>query len=135
MSFNRLSYDDCSYKSELSESVSYLSYMLDPIRYENCNKCRPESGIVGGTAVSHIKGNLVDLENNLFGIDRPNTHCPTYKFIPDNGMSVQGKEYIKPVNHPSIDTTKVNLKSCQFHNTLSTPQPPPMNLFSCSRKN
>ena len=128
MSFNRLSYDHCAYKSELAESVSYLSYMLDPVRYEHCQKCRPESGIVGGTAVSHAKGNLVDLENNLFGIDRPNTHCPTFKWTPGDK---QGKEYIKPVCHPQIDTTPMHLRPCQFHNTTSTPQPPPMNLFRC----
>lgn len=131
MSFNRLSYDDCSYKSELTESVSYLSYMLDPVRYEHCNKCRPESGINSGTAVSHIKGNLVDLENNLFGIDRPNTHCASMKFVPRSDGFVQGKEYIKPVNHPKIDTSKVHLKSCQFHDTLAVPYPPAMNQFKC----
>jgi hypothetical protein len=25
------------------------------------------------------------------------------------------------------------LRPCQFHDTLSTPQPPPMNLFRCSK--
>jgi hypothetical protein len=133
MSFNRLSYDDCSYKAELSESVSYLSYMLDPVRYEHCNKCRPESGVVGGTAVSHSKGNMVDLENSLFGIDRPNTHCPSFKWTPRSDGKVQGKEYIKPVCHPPVDTNMMHLKPCQFHDTLSTPQPPPMNLFKCNR--
>jgi len=131
MSFNRLSYDDCAYKSELNENVSYLGYMLDPVRYEHCNKCAPQIGVVGGTAVSHVKGNLVDLENNLFGIDRPNTHCPAYKWIPSSDGSVQGKEYIKPQCHPKIDTSKVHLKSCQFADTLSTPHPPPLNLFKC----
>jgi len=131
MSFNRLSYDDCSYKTNLSENISVLSYTLDPVRYENCNKCRPEIGIVGGTAVSHIKGNLVDLENSLFGIDRPNTHCPSYKWIPNNNGYVQGKEYIKPVCHKQVDTTINHLRPCQFFDTLSVPQPPPANLFKC----
>ena len=36
--------------------------MLNPIKFENCNKCRMELGIVGGTAASHIQGNIVDLE-------------------------------------------------------------------------
>jgi hypothetical protein len=132
MSFNRLSYDDCSYKSELNESVSYLSYMMDTSRYEHCIKCRPENGIVGGTAVSHPKGNLVDLENNLYGIDRPNTHCPSYKYMPTTNF-VQGQEYIKPVCHPKIDTTMEHLKACQFHDTLKTPYPPSMNLYQCPK--
>lgn len=133
MSFNRLTYDDCSYKTELNESVSYLGYMLDPVRYQHCNTCRPESGIVGGTAVSHIKGNLVDLENNLFGIDRPNTRCPSAKFLSRSDNIVQGNEYIKPVSHPEIDTSKLHLRSCQFHDTLAVPHPPQMNLFKCSK--
>lgn len=134
MSFNRLSYDDCSYKAELNESVSYLSYMLDPVRYEHCNKCRPEVGIVGGSAVSHVKGNLVDLENNLLGIDRPNTHCPSYKWVPRADGKVQGKEYVKPVCHPQVETNMMHLKPCQFHDTLNVPQPPAMNLFKCAAK-
>ena len=54
MSSNRLIYDNCEYKTKLNESTNPLNYMLNPIRYENCNKCRMELGVVGGTAVSHI---------------------------------------------------------------------------------
>lgn len=133
MSFNRLSYDDCSYKANLSESISYLDYQLDTSRFEHCQKCRPVHGTVGGTAVSHVKGNLVDLENNLFGIDRPNTHCPSFKWIPRSDGIVKGQEYIKPVCHPQIDTTKVHLQPCQFFDTLSVPQPPPGNPFRCGK--
>lgn len=131
MSFNRLKYDTCSYKSDLNESVSYLSYILDPIRYDNCSKCRPELGIVSGTNVSNIKGNLVDLENNLFGIDRPNTKCPSYKYLPQCDKYISGKEYIKPVIHPKIDTTNLHLPSCQFYPTLEVPQVPALNLHKC----
>ena len=62
MSSNRLMYDTCEYKTRLNESVGTLQYLLDNSRYENCGKCRMELGVVGGTAVSHVKGNLVDLE-------------------------------------------------------------------------
>ena len=61
MSSNRLIYDTCAYKHELTQSVGPLEYVLNPMKYENCNKCRMELGLVGGTAVSHVKGNLVDL--------------------------------------------------------------------------
>ena len=73
MSFNRLMYDTCEYKTRIGESVGPLEYMLNPIRFENCNKCRMELGIVGGTAVSQIEGNLVDLENDLRGQTRSNS--------------------------------------------------------------
>ena len=36
-----------------------------------------ELGIVGGTGVSQIKGNLVDLENDLRGQTRSASQCPS----------------------------------------------------------
>lgn len=133
MSFNRLSYDTCSYKQELSENVTQLSYVLDPIKYEHCQKCRHELGLLGGTNVGIPKGNIVDLENELFGINRPNTHCPSYKFLPREDSKVQGKEYIKPVQHPEVDVSMMQLRPCQMIDYKEVPQPPPMNLFSCPR--
>lgn len=131
MSWTRIYTDPCNYKQSLSENVSQLSYLLDPIKFEHCNKCRNEIGLVGGTAVGVPKGNMVDLENNLFGIDRPNTRCPTYKYIPSGNNSVQGKEYIKPVEHPSVDTTMLQLKPCQMFDYHPTPQPPMMEKSVC----
>jgi hypothetical protein len=90
-----------------------------------------ELGIVGGTAVSHVSGNLVDLENDLRGANRPNTHCPAYKYVPGDGLSVQGKEYIKPVDHPKVDTHMNHLPPCQMINYGSVPLTPELQPFSC----
>ena len=128
---NRLMYDTCAYSKALGESVAPLDYVMDPVRYEHCNKCRVELGVVGGTAVSHINGNLVDLENNLFGIDRPNTHCPSYKHLPRPENVVQGKEYIKPVHHPKVDTTLTHMRACQMHDFPEVPLPRAMQPFTC----
>lgn len=133
MSFNRLTYDTCAYKQDLSENVSQISYVLDPIKFEHCQQCRHEVGLVGGTNVSIVQGNLVDLENELLGINRPNTQCPSYKFTPRSDGFVQGKEYIKPVQHPAVDTNMRHLRPCQMIDYNEVPQPPAMNLFSCSR--
>jgi hypothetical protein len=129
---NRLTYDACAYSQSLSQSVSPLSYLLDPIKYEHCDKCRVELGIVGGTAVSHINGNLVDLENNLLGIDRPGTLCSAYMYAPSvPGAPIQGVEYIKPVVHPSIDTSLLHLPRCQLTSYPGVPMPPSPKPFSC----
>lgn len=128
---NRLTYDTCAYNKALGESVAPLDYILDPVKYEHCDKCRIELGVVGGTAVSHVTGNLVDLENNLFGIDRPNTHCPTYKHLPRADAVVQGKEYIKPVAHPSVSTVPRHLQPCQMHDFPEVPLPPAAKPFAC----
>ena len=37
MSSNRLIYDTCAYKHELSQSVGPLQYTLNPIKFENVN--------------------------------------------------------------------------------------------------
>ena len=129
---NRLTYDCCAYSKALSESVAPLDYMMDTSKYEHCNKCRIELGVVGGTAVSHVSGNLVDLENNLLGLDRPNTKCPSYKFLPPApGQPLQGKEYITPVQHAPIDTNLRHLPACQMHDFPGVPAPPPMRPFVC----
>jgi hypothetical protein len=133
MSFNRTKTDSCNYKQELEESVSYVSYLLDPIKFENCNKCRHELGLVGGTAVSHIQGNLVDLESNLFGIDRDNSRCPITRYIPPNDHTLQGTNFIKPVCRPELNTNMQHLESCQLISYAPyTPHPPPMNLSKCT---
>lgn len=128
---NRLIYDTCAYDKELKQSTNPLNFVLDPIKFENCKKCRMELGIVGGTAVSHINGNLVDLENDLRNQNRPNTHCPTYKYIPDT--KVQGKEYIKPVQHPEVNTKMKHLKPCQMIDYPSIPLTPALDRFQCNK--
>lgn len=129
----RMSYDQCAYKTAVGQSVAPISYILDPIRYENINKCRPELGIVGGTAVSHVAGNLVDLENDLFNINRPNTKCAAYEWqgMPASGF-LQGIDPYKTTIFPKVDTTPLHLRACQFADYPSVPLPPPPTTFSCS---
>jgi hypothetical protein len=133
MSLNRLSYDTCSYQTTLNQSVAPISYFLDPIKYENCSKCRPELGLVGGTAVSHVAGNMVDLENDLRNANRPNTHCPSYKYIPPSTNFLQGKDYIMDKQFPQIDTTLKHLPPCQFFTYPEVPLTPAMDRFSCGK--
>jgi hypothetical protein len=129
---NRTRYDTCAYSQEIKQSVGPGHYVLDPVRYEHCNKCRHELGLVGGTAVSHVAGNLVDLENDLRGQNRPATKCPAYKFIPRADNIVQGKEYIKPVQHPAIDTSLLHLPACQMIKYAEVPAEPAMQPFVCA---
>ena len=135
MSTNRLSYDECSYKQALSQSVSPLNYTLDPIKYERNDKCRMELGTVGGTDVSHIRGNLVDLENDLRGQRHPVTKCSMYKYKPSTDGYLRSEEYIKPVEHPPIDTTLDHLNSCQMHEYAPVPTATNVNEFSATRCN
>ena len=129
---NRLSYDTCAYSQAIAQSVSPLSYVMDPVKNEHCDKCRVELGVVGGTAVSHINGNMVDLENNLFGIDRPGTQCSAYMYQPTPaGQPIQGIGYNKQTAYPKIDTTPKHLPSYQFQSYPAVPMPPPPASYSC----
>jgi len=133
MSSNRLTYDKCSYRAALQQSVGPVDYMLDPVKYEHCKKCRMELGIVGGTAVSHINGNMVDLESDLRGQTRVGTRCPQYKYIPAEGTTLKPNNYISCQQGATIDTSMKHLESCQMIDYNEVPREPRGKPFSCNR--
>ena len=138
--FNRVKYDTCSTRTEFADNVSVFDHTMDLGRFVHTAPCRNEKGLLGGNVASTIaahpnkqnasavRGDMVALENDLRGGNRPNTHCPSYKFAPGK---VQGKEYIKPVCHPAVDTTPLHLKSCQFQDFPEVPLAPVAVPFSC----
>ena len=133
---NRLKYDTCAYSKALSESVAPIDYVINPIKYEHCGKCRMELGIVGGTAVSHINGNLVDLENDLFNITRPSTRCPAYQFHPTPpGEPINTVIEVHPGRRPNnpINTQGLHLRPCQMAQYPEIPHPPKTPPFRCPR--
>lgn len=139
MSSNRLMYDTCEYKTRLNESVGPLEYQLSADRYENCNKCRMDLGVVGGTSVSHIKGNLVDLETDLLGITRKASLCPSQKFT--SNCAIGNMANCQPGNiviqgdtcgkQRVIDTTPLHLRSCNMIRYKPVPLPPQLELSQC----
>tara|TARA_B110001469_G_C9543615_1_gene269870 strand:- start:427 stop:852 length:426 start_codon:yes stop_codon:yes gene_type:complete len=139
MSSNRLMYDTCEYQTKLQESVGTLEYTLNSMRNENCNKCRMELGTIGGANVSHIKGNLVDLETDLMGITRKASLCPTKKFSSScatGNMANCSPESIVITGENCgekrvIDTTPVHLRSCNMVRYKPTPMPPKPDYSNC----
>lgn len=119
MSFNRSTYDPATYSRHLRENVSVLSYVLNEDRYENVSKHRHELGLVGGAAVSHIKGNLVDLESELRGQTRLLTQCAAKQARP-----LEAGAPIKNDKTPPIATDKVHLRPCQMISYRAVPLPP-----------
>ena len=139
MSSNRLIYDEGAYKVNLNQSVGSYAYTLDPVKYENCNKCRMELGIVGGTSVSHIKGNLVDLETELRGQNRNASLCPAKHYMPpslnDNNNYVQPNSILieaTPARQGRvIDTRLAHLPSCQMIRYKPIPAEPTIEWETC----
>ena len=132
MSSNRLMYDTCAYSKRVDESVGPLVYMLNPMKYENCKKCRHELGLVGGSAVSHIKGNMVDLENDLRGATRENSLCPSNHYHPVDGNIILPKRTCGCGKSTEINTNLVHLPSCQMIKYKSLPPTPTLDIQSCS---
>ena len=132
MSFTKLSYDDCSYKAELATNVNQLSYHMDPNKFYRNDICRHELGIVGGVAVSHVNANLVDLESNLFGIDREASKCPAMKYVPEEYRAT-GADFYRPVQTNEVDTHMRHLPACQMFATPGVPRPPAVKPYSCQK--
>lgn len=126
MSFNHLNTDHCTYKRNLKENVSILSYILSPFRFEHTDKCRHQLGLVGGTAVSHISGNMVDLESDLRGQTRFLTKCASHAHKP----LTPGEDIMNDKTAP-ISTQSLHLPACQMISYKSVPLPPSMNMPSC----
>ena len=121
MSFNNLLYDTTNYKMKLGESVSTLDYILSTFRYEHSDKRRHNLGLVGGVAVSHIQGNLVDLESELRCQTRLNSRSGTNQYKP-----VSPGQPIVNDKTPPIDTTLLHLPTMQMISYRSVPFPPSM---------
>ena len=121
-------YDPCSIQVQCQQSTSPYQHIMDINRYENCKKCIPDYGIVGGATSSTMESlhagstvppsmlaKIVTVENDLLNLTRPGTKCPTYLYAPPTNCMVTGKEYIKPVIHPSINVCDTqNMGSCSF---------------------
>ena len=79
---SRLMYDDTVYTEAVKQSTGALGYMLNPIRYVNCRKCRVEQGLVQGQDVSILPGNIVDTESDLSGRTRLNSKYDVAAYQP-----------------------------------------------------
>lgn len=136
---SRTAYDTCAYSKALAQSTAPIDYVLNPMKYEHCRKCRIELGIVGGTAVSHIGGNLVDLENDLFNINRAMSRCPDYQHHPPE----RAGEPIVPTTDPilaaaagrtqnkPIKTQARHLRPCQMVAYAEVPHAPHTKPYRC----
>lgn len=116
MSFNRTIYDDCAYKNRLSRNVSILDHVLNNEPYHNDKSCRHMLGFVGGNNVSHIAGNMVDLESDLRGQTRFLSKCC-------NAYTPSSDGYIHNDTTKPIDTTMKHLNACQSITYRSIPAP------------
>jgi hypothetical protein len=126
MSYNRLSYDECAYSREISNNITILKYIINDNLYEHPDKCLNGKGLLGGSTVSTIRGNVVDLESELRGITRNLSKCSSSKPKPlDNEFMILNDKT------PPVDTRKVHLPSCQMIDYRTLQIPYPQNFNQC----
>jgi hypothetical protein len=115
MSFNRLSYDNCAYSTTIKESVSSLDYNLFKGKYENTTNCKVSD-------FSNVLqfGPRADVENELYNLTRPNSHCPGQKYNPAREFKnpdyspphmCENIYYITPTNLVKPTTNYLNEKN------------------------
>lgn len=83
---------------EKKEDPQHYDYLTS--QFVNPTPQRHILGIVGGNEASLIKGNMVDLESDLRGINIPNTFCPWRQYQPPPRVQ---REIVR-------ENTKVSLK-------------------------
>lgn len=84
MSFNRLNYDQCTYKHNLRQSIGTGDYQLNTPRIE-CTGCFPQDPkLTIGKYGASLCGDkpLVDVDSELKIITRKASNCPTQKYLP-----------------------------------------------------
>jgi hypothetical protein len=138
-SWNRIgSTDMVTVRDEQSRGM--FSYTQMPVKFEHPKKCRNALGLVGGTEVSNISGNLIDLESDLLGITRVQSKCIARQYIP--ACPLGGEEC--PANPPpfsftdkssgkvsQVDTTTRNLPTCQYTSFPGVGSPATLNAGTC----
>ena len=120
---------------DVKQSMRSSELIMDNIKFEHEKKCRVEFGLVGGTNVSHVKSDLVDLENDLMGLTRTSNKCPEFQFIPPEGTILKSTDYIKCTENPVLNLEKTHLKTCNFFDYQEIPKEPVLGYDSCKTEN
>ena len=89
-------------------------------------------GVVGGNDVSLIKGNMVDLESDLRGLNLPNTFCPERKYqAPSQKEQKIVRDNVK--TRQVIDVTPQHLPQIQMWAYPVVAGPEPLTVEQCGR--
>jgi len=137
--WNRIGSTDMSFVRD-QQSAGMFAYTQMPVKFENPSKCRNALGLVGGSEVSNIRGNLVDLESDLYGRTRVQSKCISRQYKPACPLGGPGC----PDTPPSfsfrdkstgetryVDTTPQNLNTCQYTTFPGIGSPEKLQMGSC----
>ena len=119
-------------KHPFEKSENPQMYMEDPFAYVHTTPARHILGLVGGNEVSLPKGNMVDVESDLRGLNIPLTYSPARQYQPP---STEQTQIIRKSNKGSvsIDVRQKHLPAIQMWPYAATFAPVPMKVTQCGR--
>lgn len=105
MSFNRLDYDTCSYKQEISESIGPGEYQLNT-PFISCDDCYNKDPQIilqrsGASVAKQIP--MIDVDSELININRKLSNCSNDSFIPKFNKTGDIDNSIEVVNFKNCD--------------------------------
>jgi hypothetical protein len=121
--WNRIGSTDMAIVKD-QQSRDMFSYTQLPVKFENPSKCRNALGLVGGTEVSNISGNMVDLESDLYGLTRVQSKCTSRQYQPACPLGGPDcPDTPAPIHFTDkstgetrvVDTSLRNLPTCQMN--------------------
>ena len=119
MSFNRLNYDTCQYKQVLAETTGPVNYVLGTPS-NTCDPCFINNPSIrlqkSGNGVDTSFQSLIDTDSELMNITRPNSKCPSRKFLAQCSGGV------------GVAATKEIPRDCTFVTDETRTSNPPQNL-------
>lgn len=137
--WNRIGSTDMSFVRD-QQSAGMFAYTQMPSKFENPNKCRNALGLVGGSEVSNISGNLVDLESDLLGITRVQSKCVARQYAPACPLGGPGCPDMPPSfsfrektsgEVRTVNTEPVHLPGCQYTTFPGVGYPEPLETKTC----
>jgi hypothetical protein len=123
-----------------AQSENMFAYTQIPAKFEHPNKCRNALGLVGGSEVSNISGNLVDLESDLLGITRVQSKCISRQYTPACPLGGPGCPDVPPPfsfrdkstgEVRNVNTAPRDLPTCQFATYPGVGNPKTLKTNSC----
>jgi len=124
MSFNRLDYDTCAYKQELSESIGPCEYQLATphIACEDCFTADPQLIMQRAGASVAKTMPMIDVDSELMNITRKLSNCSSDEFIPkfnqkgdiDNNLEMHD---FRDCSIPTRENTRLSNPSCNLRGT------------------
>ena len=122
MSFSRLPYDNDSYATTLNQSIDVGLYAIATPRVD-CDECTYYAG--GGTNLNMFNDGmcekaLIDVDSEMLGITRKNSHCPARKYLPTEEPFCKNKRLTKECTFLTPEPTLIsNPKSTNKETTLN----------------